>query len=411
MSATQSPANDRTPRGKAWFLVLLLYLATLSVDAGRKMIGLPGSTLGIVYLLAGVIYLFFLRGIKSRLRAAPAALPIWLVLLSIWCVIEAIVPRVPISMAMLGWSSYVFFVPLLYIGAELMSDDRRAALTLRIVAIAGAAVGLGAIVSALEGQSAPALLQPMVPSAGIHSFDTGNIYLAPSIFATAEEAAEALLIALFAWIALAHLPLRRLGRTSSAAVGVLVAAGLIATERRADIVVAVAGVVALQLLRRVKPTGVKTTDMAGRRLPGPARQPAPGWGPPSSSPRSERSPWSASWAPASSCPSSPQRQMARTRSPSCSRQPIPVPWPVRAPGHRHRAAAWWGQRPSPALTAIGHTSAMTLPADLSSPPRAASPRPGWNSASQESYYMVKYSFLCSRRPSALCAEWTAQAAR
>lgn len=264
MSATQSPANDRTPRGKAWFLVLLLYLATLSVDAGRKMIGLPGSTLGIVYLLAGVIYLFFLRGIKSRLRAAPAALPIWLVLLSIWCVIEAIVPRVPISMAMLGWSSYVFFVPLLYIGAELMSDDRRAALTLRIVAIAGAAVGLGAIVSALEGQSAPALLQPMVPSAGIHSFDTGNIYLAPSIFATAEEAAEALLIALFAWIALAHLPLRRLGRTSSAAVGVLVAAGLIATERRADIVVAVAGVVALQLLRRVKPTGVKTTDMAGR---------------------------------------------------------------------------------------------------------------------------------------------------
>lgn len=254
MPLAADPATRR-PRGKVWLLLLALYLATLSIDAGRKVIGLPGSTLGIIYILVGAIYLFFLRDIKSRLQAVPGALPIWLVLLSIWCVIEAITPRVPVSMAILGWSSYVFFVPLLYVGAEAMSDDRRAARTLRVVAVAGAVVGLGAVASALLGQSAPALLQPIVASAGVHSFDTGSIYLAPSVFATAEEAAEALLIALFAWVALTHLPLGKLGRTHSAAVGVLITTGLIAAERRADIVLAVAGVLALLLFRPAEPAG------------------------------------------------------------------------------------------------------------------------------------------------------------
>jgi hypothetical protein len=263
------------PRGKAWSLVLLLYLATLSVDAGRKVIGLPGATLGIVYFLVGAIYLFFLRRTRSRLDAAPDALPVCLVLLSLWCVIEAIIPRVPMSMAMLGWSSYVFFVPLLYVGAELMSDDRRAARTLRVAAVGGAVVGLGAVASALLGQSAPALLQPIVASAGVHSFDTENIYLAPSILATAEEAAEVLLIALFAWIALAHLPAGKLARTYGAAIGVLIATGLIAAERRADIVVAVAGVMALLVLRPARTTGTPVrpalwTAMLARVRLGPA---------------------------------------------------------------------------------------------------------------------------------------------
>ena len=248
--------------------MLALYLAALSIDAGRKVVGFPGSTLGIIYLLVGAIYLFFLRGIGSRLRAVPSGLSIWIILLSIWCIVEAIIPRVPIGMAILGWSSYIFFVPLLYVGAELLSDDRRAAKMLRVVAVAGAAVGLGAVAGTLLGQSAPALLQPIAASAGVHSFDTGNIYLAPSIFATAEEAAEALLIALFAWIALAHLSVGKLGRTSSAVIGVLIATGLIAAERRADIVVAVVGVIALLLLRPARtarrPAFWTTTAVRGR---------------------------------------------------------------------------------------------------------------------------------------------------
>lgn len=270
-----SVLTTRRPRRKVWILVLALYLATLATDVARKVFGFPAGTLGIVYVLVGAIYLLSLRGIGSRLRASPGPLPIWLALLSIWCVIEAVIPRVPVGMAVLGWSSYVFFVPLLYVGAELMSDDRRAASALRVVAVAGAGVGLGAVASALLGQSAPVLLQPIVPSVGIHTFDTASIYLAPSIFATAEEAAEALLIALFAWIALAHLPVGRLSRTSSVVIGVLIATGLIAAERRADLVVAVAGVIVLLLVRPVKATGIAgrpafwTATLARGRL-GPA---------------------------------------------------------------------------------------------------------------------------------------------
>ncbi len=272
MSVSQSLTTARRSREKVSFLVLLLYLATLSVDAGRKVIGLPVSTLGIVYILVGAIYLFSLRRMSDESRAVPDALPVCLVLLSLWCISESIIPGVPFGMAILGWSSYAFFVPLLYVGAALMSDDRRARRTLQVAAIGGAVVGLGAVASALLRQAAPALLQPIVASVGVHSFDAENIYLAPSFFATAEEAAEVLLISLFGWIALASLPNGKLARTSSAVIGVLLAGGLIAAERRADIVVAVAGVLVLLLPRPIGTLGTTyrpaslTTALARGRL-------------------------------------------------------------------------------------------------------------------------------------------------
>ncbi len=169
-------------------------------------------------------------------------------MLSVWCAAEAAAQQIPVGIAVLGWVSYVFFVPLCYIGAELMADDRRAARTLRTVAIAGGVVGAGAIASALLGQFAPALLQPIVPSVGVHSFSGGNIYLAPSVFATAEVASEQLLIAFFAWAALAQFSASRLGRVWSAVLGVLIGVGLFATARRAGIVVAVAGIAGLAFL-------------------------------------------------------------------------------------------------------------------------------------------------------------------
>lgn len=228
--------------------MLVLYLATVSADAIRKLAGLPSATSAVLYILTGVAYAFLLPKVAGRSRLAPRSLPVLLALLSLWCAAEAVAQQIPVAVALLGWVSYVFFVPLFYIGAELMADDRRAARALRIVAVAGGVVGLGAIASAILGQGAPAVLQPIVPSVAVHSSATGNIYLAPSVFATAEEASEQLLIALFAWFALAQLRYARLGRTASAVLGVLIAVGLFATARRADILVAVMGVAGLTLL-------------------------------------------------------------------------------------------------------------------------------------------------------------------
>jgi hypothetical protein len=175
-------------------------------------------------------------------------------------------------MALLGWASYVFFVPLLYVGAELAADDRLAVKALQVVVISGGIVGAGAIASAILGQSAPTLLQPIIPAVGIHSFTTQSIYLSPSIFATAEEASEQLLIALFAWAALAHLANRRLRRIPSAFLGVLIAAGLIVTARRADLYVAIAGIIALLILGRIiwAPTSAGGLAARTRHRLGPA---------------------------------------------------------------------------------------------------------------------------------------------
>ena len=232
-------------------LTFVLYLATLSSDAIRKVAGLPTSITGVAYVITALIYIIFIPGTVGRKRSTPHTLPLWLFMLSLWCLAVALVQHIPLEMALLGWASYVFFVPLLYVGAELAADDRLAAKALKVAVICGGVVGAGAIASALLGQSAPALLQPIIPTVGIHSSSVGNIYLSPSIFATAERASEQLLIALFAWAALAHLPNGRLRRIPSVFLCVIVVLGLIVTARRADIDVAIAGIIAVLIQGRV----------------------------------------------------------------------------------------------------------------------------------------------------------------
>jgi hypothetical protein len=244
----ENPASRR--RDKTLRLALVLYVAALSVDAVRKIAGLSTSADGIIYAIVGLMYLILLPRSQKANWPTPRYLPLCLTLLTFWCLIEATIPRIPASMAILGLVSYVFFVPLLYVGAALMATDLSATRTLRVVALGGAVVGLGAAASALLGQSAPTILRPIVVSVGVHSFSAGNIYLAPSIFATAEQAAEELLISLFAWAALNYMTSSRTKRFPSAITGVLIAIGLFATARRADIVVAIAGLLALAILGR-----------------------------------------------------------------------------------------------------------------------------------------------------------------
>ena len=173
-------------RRRVAVLTFVLYLATLSSGAIRKVTGLPTSITGIVYVITALIYIITIPGTVGRKRATPHTLPVWLFMLSLWCLAVALVQHIPLEMALLGWASYVFFVPLLYVGAELAADDRLAAKALKVAVICGGVVGAGAVASALLGQSAPTLFQPIIPAVGFHSSNVGNIYLAPSIFATAE---------------------------------------------------------------------------------------------------------------------------------------------------------------------------------------------------------------------------------
>lgn len=243
-----SESRQRRPAA----LLLALYVATLSIDAIRKTATLPSSTVAVIYAITILIYIISIPRATGSSKGTRSSLPVWLALLSLWCLAVALIQRTPAEMALLGWTSYVFFVPLSYIGAEISADDKMTARALRIVAIGGAAVGVNVLISAGLGNSAPVFLQPITTSVGIHTFDSNNIYLAPSFFATAEEASEQLLISLFSWIALAHLDSGRFQRIPSAMIGALIIGGLLFTARRADIYVAIAGIIAVLILGRIQ---------------------------------------------------------------------------------------------------------------------------------------------------------------
>ena len=89
-----------------------------------------------------------------------------------------VIQHIPLEMALLGWASYVFLVPLLYVGAELAADDYLTAKAVRVVVIGGGVLGACAIASAVLGQSAPPPLQPIIPATGVHAYGAENVYLA-----------------------------------------------------------------------------------------------------------------------------------------------------------------------------------------------------------------------------------------
>jgi len=260
-SSSLTRAGDQVIQGgqrsRLLRLTFILYITTLTTDAIRKVAELPTSTVGVVYIITALIYIVIIPATsgqrRTASRATPRTLPLWLFMLSFWCLAVALVQHTPPEMALLGWVSYVFFVPLFYVGAELAADDHLTARAFQAVVISGGIIGIGAVASAILGQSAPAILQPIVPAAGIHSFTTSeNIYLSPSIFATSEEASEQLLIALFAWAALPYLAYSRLRPKPWMFLGMLIISGLIVAARRADIDVAIAGIIMALVLGRVR---------------------------------------------------------------------------------------------------------------------------------------------------------------
>jgi hypothetical protein len=239
---------------------LCLYLFTVSVDALRKVAGLPASVIGLVYIVTAVIYIVALPRTTARAHALPRTLPIWLLLISLWCLVVELLQHISLELALLGWSSYVFFVPLLYVGAQLAADKSILTKGLRIIVIGGGVIGAGAIASAALGGSAPRVLQPIVVTAGTHTFGTTAIYLSPSFFATGEEASEQLLIAAFAWMALIRMGNGGKTRAPLAFLGILIASGLIATARRADLYAGVASIIVVLLLGGARALRRRTTE-------------------------------------------------------------------------------------------------------------------------------------------------------
>jgi hypothetical protein len=248
-------------------LMLILYLSTLSVDGVRKVASLQADAIGIIYVITALIYLKAAPRVAWPSREANRTLPIWLFMLSLWCVAVTFFQQIPPELALLGWTSYVFFVPLAYLGVQLTENDRVAAIVLRLVTICGAAIGATVIIGAILKTSAPMLFQPIAVDAAFHSFQGNQIYLPSSVFATAEEASEQLLIAFFAWIALMHLDHGRFRRIFSAALGALIIGGLLFAAARVDLYVVAIGIVAVLVLDHIR-VSASTLPSAVRKRSG-----------------------------------------------------------------------------------------------------------------------------------------------
>ena len=251
-TVTVARSSGSARRSVPVLLISMLYIVIILIDPIRKITGLPNSAEGVIYLITILIYLRLYIS-REQVLNRPRYLPAVLAFLTAWCVLTAFVDQIPAGTAILGWSSYVFFVPLFYVGRDLMGDDQLAGRVLTACVVTGSVVAVGAIIGFAVGSAAPRFLQPLVPAAGYHSFDTSSIYLAPSLFANAEEASEQLLLAFFAWLALMQMSARPLRNKLATILGAVIAGGMIATARRTELVVAIGGVLCLIVVSSLAP--------------------------------------------------------------------------------------------------------------------------------------------------------------
>ncbi|MFZ5869234.1 MAG: hypothetical protein ACOYXW_01680 [Actinomycetota bacterium] len=225
-----------------------LFAAILLVDPVRKLGLVDAPLILLIYVATGIILLSLLLSGRGNRPSGPPLLPILLIALTAWCLVNAVLTQVPLVMVALGTATYVFFVPLVYAGIRIAESGTALTTLLRVVSIVGSLVGVGAIISSVLGPSAPVVLRPVAEDAAFHSFLEGNIYLSPSIFVSGEMAAEILLVSLFAWLASLSLSTHALG-PAQALLGAAIAVGLLSTARRTVIAAALAGFVAFGLLR------------------------------------------------------------------------------------------------------------------------------------------------------------------
>jgi hypothetical protein len=108
---SRSRPTFRHWRNTVLALAILPYLVLLVTDAVRNRTGFPRELIRAIYFLTAAIYVAYVSRPKDTTRLTVRYLPVWLSPPTLWCLIEAIIPRILAGMALLGWTSCAFFVP------------------------------------------------------------------------------------------------------------------------------------------------------------------------------------------------------------------------------------------------------------------------------------------------------------
>lgn len=214
--------------------LLVVFLVLASQDAVRKSTGAPSWVLLLQDLPIALAYLAGIR-LRGR-RSVPSGAYIVAAALALWVWLEMTTPDSSAATALLGFHTYLWYLPLVLVGANHLATPKATQRAYTFLVMAGTGVGLLAVLGAALGDAAPAILRPIAENTARRSYgNTAAIYLSPSIFATGEKAANFLILCLSA----SQLPTARLQfRPTFQRLAVLsMFAGLVATQRRTAILV------------------------------------------------------------------------------------------------------------------------------------------------------------------------------
>lgn len=264
MTLASFATHTAAARTKVPKSLVVLYVTILVVDLARKVLGAPTSALLLGDIATVLIYAQCIQHLRRGRSRFPAVAFVLFIALVVWVLLEGSTSRSTLGTLLLGVRGYAMYVPLALVGAGLFTNreaSRRAAYGLTI---GGVFIAAGAIASALLGSSAPLALEPIVPEVALRSFEDREIYLAPSVFATGEKAADQLMFSLLAGVAL-FLSERRWRRIWVAVGLAVMTAGMVATARRTPLVLAAAAGLTLLVLR--DSTNGRRARSPIRRLP------------------------------------------------------------------------------------------------------------------------------------------------
>lgn len=249
--------RERRSRGVAC-LLLFVFVVLITQDAFRKYFGVSSWVLLLQDL--GVLLLYM---VGTRVGRGLASIPKGALLassaLAMWVALEATTPASSVATALLGIHTYLWYLPLIVVGSIHLSTERASRQIYTVLGLAGATVGVLAVVSAVLGDSGPAVLRPIAESTARRSYgDSAGIYLPPSVFATAEKAANFLVLCL-AGSQLSTLS-SRFPRSFHRLMVLCMIAGLLATQRRTAIILGLGMVGAILLAARSGGSSTRTRN-------------------------------------------------------------------------------------------------------------------------------------------------------
>ena len=226
-------------------LISAIYISILVEDALRKTVGLPGAILIVKDIVLLVLYCIYLPRCMTVNRKFWARVAVVGGLLLVWITVEATLPAAGLGTFLLGLKTYLLYVPLLCIGRLAFADERTRNRAVTGLTLGGTAIGAAAVVSALFRSNAPPLLRPIAEDVATHSYTYGEVFLAPSIFATGEKAADQLLLATLAAATLVLKAKNTRRRAIALAALAVCLGGLFATARRTPLILAIVGLLLL----------------------------------------------------------------------------------------------------------------------------------------------------------------------